>query len=125
VTAYDLARQEREEAGLGEVLLFDGAGRLVEGTRSNVIVVSDSGRILTPALEFGPVEGLGLTIVREDHPELAAAELTHEDLERAREMMWVNCVRGVIAIVEFDGRAIANGQPGPISIRLGSAFFHG
>jgi branched-subunit amino acid aminotransferase/4-amino-4-deoxychorismate lyase len=125
VLAYDLARQEAREAGVDEVLLFDREGRLVEGSRSNIIVVTESGRVVIPAPKLGAVEGLGLTIVLEDHPEIAGADLTRDDVGRARELMSVNCVRGVVPIVELDGRPVADGEAGPWARRLGSAFFHG
>jgi branched-chain amino acid aminotransferase len=120
VDVYDIARAEVnvEGAGIDEVLLFDANGMLVEGGRSNFLVVLESGQLVTPDRALGSVEGLGLTIVLESLPEIAFAELRHDDIAAARELMSVNAVRGVVPIVELDGRRIGDGQPGIWSRRL-------
>jgi branched-subunit amino acid aminotransferase/4-amino-4-deoxychorismate lyase len=50
------------------------------------------------------------------------ARLRQDDIVSARELISVNAVRGTIPIVEFDGRPIADGQPGPWAQRLKSLF---
>ena len=121
VEAYDTGRAEVHEGRYDEVLLFDASGLLVEGCHSNFLVVTEAGDVVTPDLALGGVEGLGLTIVREDHPEIGSARLRPEDLEVARELMSVNVVRGVVPIVELDGRPVGGGKPGPWAQRLGAA----
>lgn len=124
IPAYDAARAERARAGVDEVLLFDAAGRLVEGSRSNLIVVSRDGLVRTPARTLGAVEGLGLEIVREFAPEIReTTELGHGDLAAAAELIATNAVRGAVAIVELDGTAIGDGRPGPFALRLRGLFF--
>ena len=122
VTAYDLARAEVHESKLDEVLLFDANGLLVEGGRSNFILVTESGRLVTPDPSLGAVEGLGLTIVRESRPEIDLARLTQDDVACARELMSINMVRGVIPIIELAGRPVADGQAGPRALRLRNLF---
>jgi len=122
VPVYDIARAESEESEVDEVLIFDADGLLVEGGRSNVILVTTSGRLVTPDLELGAVEGLGLNIVLENRPEIAFAKLTRKDVASARELMSVNAVRGVIPIVEFAGRPIGDGRSGPWARRLRNLF---
>ena len=107
--AYDHARQETRSRGVDEVLLYDADGFLVEGGRSNFLVVDESGHLVTPDLALGPVEGLGLTIVLEDRPRLARVRFTRDDVSRARELLCVNAVRGV-------------GGPGRWAERLRSIF---
>ena len=53
VPAYDRARAEAAESESDEVLLFDARGFLVEGSRSNCLVVTSEGRLVTPALALG------------------------------------------------------------------------
>ena len=120
VQAYDLGRAEVHEGRYDEVLLFDEDGLLVEGCHSNFLVVTEAGDVVTPDLALGGVEGLGLSIVRENHPEIGFARLRAEDLDSARELMSVNAVRGVVPIVELDDRAIGDGEPGPWAARLGA-----
>lgn len=130
VPAWDEARAERAAAGVDEALLFDAAGRLVEGSRSNLIVVTAEGFRLTPAPGLGPVEGLGLACVFEAFDAIPGSlGIERRELVRARELVAVNVVRGPVAIVELDGRPIGDGRPGPLARRLralvaigGSAF---
>jgi len=106
------------------VLLFDAHGYLVEGAHSNCLIVDDAGRLVTPAKHLGGVEGLGLTIVRESRPEISEAELSLGDLRAAREVMGVNAVRGVIPIIELDGKPIgSDGKTGAWAQRLRRIFF--
>jgi D-alanine transaminase len=78
---------------------------------------------VTPDLELGPVEGLGLEIVRESTPEIAPARLELPDVHEARELIAVNAVRGVVPIVELDGEPLGDGEPGPWARRLRAMFF--
>ncbi len=125
VPAWDAARAERIAAGVDEVLLFDAANRLVEGSRTNLIVVTAEGRLLTPALRLGPVEGLGLEIVREGLGPDALRESDAIDRERlasASELIAVNAVRGAAAIAVLDGCPMGDGQEGPVASRLRALF---
>lgn len=123
VPAYDDARAEVAETAVDEVLLFDAAGRLVEGSRSNLIVVTAAGLVRCPAGSLGGVEGLGLDLVRGLVPELReAVDIGAAELVGARELIATNAVRGAVAIVEFDGRPIGEGRPGPLATRLLSMF---
>lgn len=122
VAPYDRAREEALAAGVDEVLLFDARGRLVEGGHSNLLVVTPDGRLVSPDPELGPVEGLGLAIVRESTPEFRWARLDRAAVRSAPELMAVNAVRGVVPIVELDDEAVGGGQPGPWARRLRTLF---
>ena len=123
VNAYDLARAEIEESAIDEVLLFDADGHLVEGGRSNFIVVTEANRLVIPDPQLGAVEGLGLSIVLEDYPEIGLVKLTQDDVAAASELMSINIVRGVVPIVELDGHPIADGESGPWAERIRHIFF--
>jgi len=122
VAAYDRARAEAKESNLDEVLLFDANGLLVEGGRSNFVLVTESGELVTPDLALGAVEGLGLTILLENRPEISMARLTQADVASAQELMAINVVRGVVPVVDLAGRPIASGRPGVWALRLRSLF---
>lgn len=123
IPAYDAARAEVAESTVDEVLLFDAAGRLVEGSRSNLIVVTAAGLVRCPAGSLGGVEGLGLELVRGLVPELReTTDIGAAELAGARELIATNGVRGVVAIVEVDGMPIGDGRPGPLAARLLSMF---
>ncbi|MBK7951078.1 MAG: aminotransferase class IV [Deltaproteobacteria bacterium] len=123
VPAWDAARAERSAAGVEESLLFDGAGRLVEGSRTNLVVVTEEGLCLTPARGLGPVEGLGLELAREAVPAIVETlGIDRRTLARARELVAVNAVRGAVAIVELDGSPVGDGRSGPLAQRLRVVF---
>jgi len=105
-----------------EVLLFDAKGLLVEGSRSNLLWVTREGRLYGPPLSLGAVEGLGLQVLREAGHEIGEANAQHEDLLEAREILAVNAVRGVMPIVELDGRPVGHGRVGTTAHVLNSAF---
>ena len=102
------AREAARAAHADEALMFDAKGRLVEGARANVIVVHEDGALLMPALALGGVRGLALEVLRETLPEIAEAELTREDLSRARELIAVNSVRGAKPIARLDGAQLGD-----------------
>jgi branched-chain amino acid aminotransferase len=104
--AWDAAR----DAGVDEAVLFDGAGRLVEAARSNLIVFDAFGRLVTPPLERGAVAGIAREVLLERVKELRCRDVSASDLRAAREVVAVNAVRGARPIVRLDGREIGTGQ---------------
>jgi len=115
----EAAREAASAAGCDEALMFDSKGRLVEGARTNVIVVREDGALLTPSPALGCVRGLALAVLRETLPEIADAALTRDDLARAAEVIAVNSVRGAKAIAQLDGEKLgAVAAPGPVCERL-------
>jgi branched-subunit amino acid aminotransferase/4-amino-4-deoxychorismate lyase len=46
-------------------------------------------------------------------PDLERERLDRGDVAEAEELMAINAVRGVVAIVELDGRPVGGGRPGP------------
>jgi len=107
---HALATDAAVRAGADEALLFDRAGRLVEGARSNAIVVGPDDRPRTPPLERGAVGGIAREILLERIPEILTRDLSQRDLARARAIVCVNAVRGVRAVVRLDGKAVPGGD---------------
>ena len=122
VEAYEAGRREAIAAELDEVLLFDATGYLVEGASTNLLAVTATGSLVTPALALGPVEGLGLTFLREQGLAFGEARLTRAELVGLRELLCVNAVRGVVAVGRVDASIVGSGRPGPWSDRLARAF---
>ncbi|HME69804.1 MAG TPA: aminotransferase class IV [Myxococcota bacterium] len=108
-----LAREAARAAGADDALLFDTAGRLVEGARTNVFVVLHDGTPATPPLSRGAVAGIAREILCERMPELVERDVSLSDLARARELVLANAVRGAVSIVSVDGRRMGSGVPGP------------
>lgn len=118
---YDPAIAAARAAGADEALLFDAAGLLVEGARTNVIVHRAEGPLVTPPLARGGQAGIAREILLERVPELREDDVSAFDLRRAREVIAVNAVRGARAITVLDGHAIGGGRVGPWCERLAAA----
>jgi branched-subunit amino acid aminotransferase/4-amino-4-deoxychorismate lyase len=115
---FDLAREAARAAGADDALLFDPGGRLVEGARTNVLVVLHDGTLVTPPLMRGAVAGIAREILCERVPELLERDVGSPDLARARELVLVNAVRGAVSVVSVDGRKVGSGHPGPMAAQL-------
>ena len=119
---YEAAFAAAHQTGADEALLFDAAGRLVEGTRSNVIVVHGDGAIVTPPLASGAQAGIARALLLERVATLREAEVSRAELAEAREILAINAVRGVRPVRVFDGRPVGDGNCGPWATRLDHAF---
>lgn len=117
-----LAASEWNNPEIAEGLLLDTAGRLVEGTRSNLFLVV-AGKLLTPSLHRCGVEGVIRNIIV-DHlaPELGLdcniADLTVADIYQADEMFLCNSLIGIwpVAAVGCHRKAV-----GPVTKTIDQA----
>jgi branched-subunit amino acid aminotransferase/4-amino-4-deoxychorismate lyase len=116
---YALAADAARAAGADEALLFDRAGRLVEGARSNVLVADAEGRPVTPPLSRGAVAGVALELLR-GRVALYERDVSAAALRDARAVFAVNAVRGVRPIVRFDGRPLRSAEH-PLAAQLAAA----
>lgn len=113
-----LAGDAAREAGVEEALLLDGNGWLVEGSRSNILVVADADTLVTPPLSLGAVAGLARTLVLERVPSIVERAVSAEELRSAKEIIAVNALRGARPITKLDGKLIGDGAAGAWSKRL-------
>jgi branched-chain amino acid aminotransferase len=119
---YERALADATAAGADEALLADAAGFLVEGARTNLVVVLAGGALVTPPLARGAQAGIGRTMLLERVQELVEADVALAELPAAHELVAVNAVRGARPVVALDGRPVGAGIPGPWSERLARAF---
>ena len=112
------ARDEARAAGADEAILLDAEGRIVEGARTNLVIVLAGGAVVTPPLARGAVAGLARQIVLEDVAEVCEADLVRDEIFAAREVVATNGVRGARPVVSIDGRPVGDGRPGPLARRL-------
>lgn len=113
VIALAYAR-ERDAA---EAIFANTAGRLCEGTGSNVFYVRD-GRLLTPTLQSGCLAGVTRALVLEWCAEALDGDVSEVDeplevLESADEIFLASTTRDVQAVDRCDGRELA--APGPVT----------
>ncbi|WP_327675778.1 aminotransferase class IV [Kitasatospora sp. NBC_00458] len=105
-------------AGASEALLANTAGRLCEGTGSNVFVVLD-GTLLTPQLSSGCLAGITRRLVI-DWCGAEEADLPLDALQRAEEVFLTSTLRDVQAVTRVDGRELSG--PGPVTAKAMAVF---
>lgn len=119
-----LMKKEAVDKGLDFVAAFDQRGFLAEGATENFGIVSSDGRLLFPKLDnilSGTTMQRVIELARDPAAgvrEVALADISRSDIESAREMLIVGTTIDVVAAVEFDGRRIAGGKPGPVQAKL-------
>jgi len=119
------ARAEAQAAGVDEALLFDAAGRLVEGARTNLALALSDGRWITPPAARGAVRGVALDAALAAGVALDARDVTRAECRGAREIVATNAVRGARPIVALDGSPVGDGRPGPLAAALAAALARG
>jgi branched-subunit amino acid aminotransferase/4-amino-4-deoxychorismate lyase len=123
---YDPALAAVRAAGADEALLFDRDGFLVEGARTNVVVVGPDGSLRTPPLARGGQSGVAREVLLAEVAELREADIERAELASAREVIAVNAVRPARAILSLDGHPLGFGaRPGPWAERLGRVLASG
>lgn len=112
------AREEARSAGVDDAILLDAEGRVVEGARSNLVIVLAGGAAVTPPLGRGAVAGIGRELALEAVPRIREADLGRDELLAAREVVATNAVRGARPVVEIDGRRLGDSRAGPLARSL-------
>jgi branched-chain amino acid aminotransferase len=119
-----LAKVEALKAGYDEAILLSPQGYVSECTGENLFVVKN-GRILTPPLAAGALEGITqhtvATIARDHGYEVAEANLLRTDLYLAEEAFLTGTAAEVVPIRSVDDREI--GDPGPMTRVIQETFF--
>jgi branched-subunit amino acid aminotransferase/4-amino-4-deoxychorismate lyase len=115
--AGDAARGARAD----EALLVDAAGFLVEGARSNIVVVPADAGPATPPLARGAVAGIARDVVLERIPELEERDVAAAELGGAREIVAINAVRGARPITRLEDDPVGDGRAGAWAERLAAA----
>jgi 4-amino-4-deoxychorismate lyase len=107
-----LARAEWEDADIHEGLLCDAAGRLVEGTMSNVFL-GRGGALVTPALTRCGVAGAQrervLELLDAAGTRCEIRDIPYGELAQADEVFLTNSVIGVWPVTRIDERTLGVG----------------
>jgi len=121
-----LATRQARLANAAEALIVDGRGLVLEGATSNVFAVLPDGTLVTPPES----DGILLGITRETVLSVAAQlgipikleSLPLDAIKRAAEVFVSSSIRELLPVVSVDGAAVGAGEPGPVTLRLLSAF---
>lgn len=120
-----LALRAAKEAGAHEALITNIAGRVVEGTTSNVFAVQ-KGELVTPPEDAGILPGITRALLLSAAADIGLpvrfAMMTPEDLSRSEEVFLSSSLREVLPVVRVDGAVVADGKPGRVTRELHAAF---
>ena len=117
-----LGRRETTAKGWNEGLFLNTKGFLVEGTVSNVFLVTKYKELITPDIFSGLLPG----IMRAKVLETASAagyrcierSVLPEELFTAKECFLTNSLMIVMPLVKVDGRIIGDGRVGEVSLGI-------
>jgi branched-chain amino acid aminotransferase len=119
------AKREAIAAGAFDSVLLNWEGHVTECTISNLFFVQ-SGRLCTPALSCGILDGITrgvlLASAREAGIPVHEGHYTIETLAGADECFLSNTTMEVMPVTRLDGRPISGGIPGPLTARMHQIF---
>jgi branched-chain amino acid aminotransferase len=119
------AKREAIAAGAFDSVLLNWEGHLTECTVSNLFFVQ-SGRLFTPALSCGILDGITrgiiLSLAREAGIPINEGRFTTEALMAAEECFLSNTTMEVMPATQLNGQPIGHGTPGLLTGRLHQIF---
>lgn len=111
-----LAHHHAREEGVDEAILVRD-GRALEGTASNLFIVSQ-GLLITPPTDNcilpGITRDLVLELAQEEGIPYAEASIAAADLEQAQEIWLTSSTREIRPVTRLNGKPVGDGQPGPL-----------
>jgi branched-chain amino acid aminotransferase len=120
-----LAMQEAYRRGGEEALMCNYRGELSECAQSNFFLVR-GGVALTPVSNAGLLEGITRAFLfevgRDAGVDVRGTTLYPKDLDTADEAFITSTTRGVSPVVRIDDRVVGTGVPGPITLKLLTAY---
>lgn len=120
-----MAKYEAVECGYDEALLLDDEGMIAEGSGECFFIVRD-GKLITPpnasSLESITQDSV-ITIAKDLGLEVQRRQITRDEVYIADEAFFTGTAAEVTPIRELDARIIGEGQRGPITQKLQSAYF--
>jgi 4-amino-4-deoxychorismate lyase len=117
---------EAKDRGADNGIFIDQHGRVAESSNMNVAFVTKD-RVFRHPLFDAILSGITIQRVLEfaqrlvdqgDLKEIRLADVSVQEGREAAEMMLIGSSIKIAAVVEWDGRRIGDGKPGPISKRL-------
>jgi branched-chain amino acid aminotransferase len=115
---------EAQKQGWSEVMLLNERGEVAECTTANIFSVKD-GRVTTPPLSSGCLEGVTRSVLLEIAPRcgvpMIEQTLMPEDLYAADEVFITSTNRSLLGVSEIAGHKYP-AAPGPIAQKLERAF---
>lgn len=110
--------KEMEEAGAADVL-YHRDGLVSEFPRCNFFLVTPDGTVATPGNNI--LHGITRMRVIETASEVARVEVRDvklEEVQLASEAFLTSTTKGILPIVQIDGKPVGSGKPGPVTLAL-------
>ena len=116
-----MAKLEAKQAGCLEAVMLNTQGFVAECTADNIFIVKE-GRLLTPSVYHGALEGITRQTVMEIAEKIGIKSeettLAPYDLYTADECFLTGTGAEIVPVVKIDGRVIGSGVPGKITKML-------
>lgn len=120
-----MAKADAMEVGADEAIMLTTDGYVCECTGDNIFVVRDQS-LLTPPPSMGILEGVTRRLVMELAKnrgiDVREEVLLRHDLYVAQECFATGTAAEIVPITQIDGRSIADGRPGPVTLQLTEDF---
>lgn len=100
-----LEKEKAKEKGFDEPILLNSQGMITEGAVSNIFCVKN-GRIRTPAVSCGLLDGAVRHHLLSVFPEIEETFLTKEDLLSSDEIFLTNSLMGVMPVATLENRRL-------------------
>lgn len=121
-----LAKEAARTAGAQEAWFVDEAGFVTEGASSNAWIVRPDGFVLTRPLDNrllgGVTRATALEVLKTQGVPVEQRAFTIAEAQAAKEAFVTSASATVMPVVMIDGRAVADGKPGPVTLRLREKF---
>lgn len=121
-----MAKIEALKAGYDEAILLSPQGYVSECTGENLFMVKD-GRILTPPVSAGALEGItqaSVSTIAEDLGyRVEQTNILRSDLYLADEAFLTGTAAEVVPIRSVDDRQVGTGDPGQITSQIQQSYF--
>lgn len=122
-----MAKIEAINAGAEEGVMLNEQGFVAECTGDNIFVIKN-GRIATPPVSAGALDGITrqvmFEIAKELEIELVEQTLTRYEIYTADECFLTGTAAEVVPVATYDSRKIGEGKPGSITLRFIERFQH-
>lgn len=120
-----MGKIEAINSGAEEAIMLNNYGYVAECTGDNIFIIKD-GILMTPPVYHGALRGITrkviMDIAAELNVEVRRTTLTRHQVFNADECFLTGTAAEVIPVIEVDGRAIGDGNPGKITKKLMAGF---
>ena len=117
-------RSAAKDKGVFETILFEN-GFITEGAVSNVFCCTDN-KIITPPLSENILPGITrkviLEVIQDISLEYEESKIPIKSFLDAKEIWVTNSTKGIIPIIDLDGKKIGSGNPGEKYLKVSEAF---